>query len=57
MQTQEALDHCGDATDKLLVMMLLSTVLFATMIVGKVFQAVYERYCRPDKGTRVRRLV
>merc|ERR1712038_1566386 len=51
--TQAALDKCGDATDKLLLMMLLSTAPFALMVVGKAFQAVYEKYCRPDKGAKL----
>ena len=48
-QTQAALIHCGEATDKLIIMMLLSTVLFAVGLVAKLFQWVYMKYCRSDK--------
>ena len=48
-QTQAAIIHCGEATDKLIIMMLLSTVLFATGIVGKVFNWAYTTYCKSDK--------
>ena len=47
-QTQAAIIHSGEATDKLIIMMLLSTVLFATMLVGKLFNWVYMTYCRSD---------
>merc|ERR1712037_378746 len=46
--TQAAIIHSGEATDKLIIMMLLSTVLFATMLVGKLFNWVYMTHCRSD---------
>ena len=48
-QTQAAIIHSGEATDKLIIMMLLSTVLFATALVGKLFNWAYSTYCKSDK--------
>ena len=48
-QTQAAIVHSGEATDKLIYMMLISTVLFATALVGIFFNWAYGTYCKSDK--------
>merc|ERR1712117_498171 len=47
--TQAAIVHSGEATDKLIIMMLISTVLFALALIGKFFYWQYTTYCKSDK--------
>ena len=54
-QTQAAIVHSGEATDKLIIMMLISTVLFALALIGKFFYWQYTTYCKSDKE-KVRKL-
>ena len=56
-QTQAAIIHSGEATDKLIIMMLLSTVLFATALVGIFFNWAYSTYCKSDKERVIKSLL
>merc|ERR1712117_963644 len=47
--TQAAIVHSGEATDKLIIMMLISTVLFALALIGKFFYWQYTTFCKSDK--------
>merc|ERR1712117_477069 len=47
--TQAAIVHSGEATDKLIIMMLISTVLFALALIGMFFYWQYTTFCKSDK--------
>merc|ERR1719422_169816 len=47
--TQAAIVHSGEATDKLIIMMLISTVLFALALIGQFFYWQYTTFCKSDK--------